>query len=153
MQGPSNLGFFGLGRLLLLVAVAAVFTGCARSPTEQALRDRIDAMQSAAEQREMGEFMDGVAEDFAGNSSEFDRDGLQRLLRMIALRHQSIGVTRMALKVEMHGDRAVVRMQILVTGGSGGFIPEQGQLFDTESAWRFVDGEWQLGSAQWQPVR
>jgi len=153
MQGPSILGFYGASRLFLLVLLVGMFSACSRSPTEQALRDQLDAMQEAAEQREMGEFMDGVAEDFVGNSSEFDRDGLQRLLRMIALRHQSIGVTRMALDVEMHGDRAVVRMQILVTGGSGGLIPEQGQLFDTESAWRFVDGHWQLGSAQWQPVR
>ncbi|MCB1612483.1 MAG: nuclear transport factor 2 family protein [Lysobacterales bacterium] len=153
MQGPSILDFSRFSRLLSLLVLLAVASACSRSPTEQALRNQLDAMQEAAEQREMGEFMDGVADDFVGNSSEFDREGLQRLLRVIALRHQSIGVTRMALDVEMHGDRAVVRMQILVTGGSGGLIPDQGQLFDTESAWRFVDGEWQLGSAQWKPVR
>lgn len=153
MQRLSICLYSGLRAAWWLLLIAAAIAGCSRSPTEQALRQTLDSMQESAEERDIGDFMDGVATDFVGNSSEFDRKGLERLLRMMALRHQSIGVTRMALDVEMHGDRAVVRMQILVTGGSGGLLPEQGQLFDTESAWRFVDGQWHLGSATWKPVR
>lgn len=152
MRVPSNSRISMGGRwslLLLLLIVCA----CTRSATEQALRDQLDGMQKSAEQRDMGDFMDGVAEDFVGNGGEWDRAGLERLLRMLVLRHQAIGITRMALTIDMHSERATVRMQLLVTGGSGGLLPEAGQLFDTESAWRFADGQWQLGSATWTAAR
>jgi hypothetical protein len=136
---------------LLCVVSICVIAACARDPSEQALRDTLDALQTAGEERDVSDFMAHVAEDFVGNSSEYDRAGLERLLRMVSLRHQSIRVVKSGIEIEMHGDRAVVRMSILVTGGSGGLIPESGQLFDTESAWRFVDGEWMLGSATWKP--
>ena len=131
---------------------ALLLAGCSRDPSEQALRDTIEALETAGEERQVGDFMDHVAEDFAGNSAEYDRTGLQNLLRMVALQHQRISVVTSGMQIEMHGDRALVRMRILVTGG-GGLIPDSGQLFDTESGWRFVDGEWQLGSASWKPAQ
>lgn len=152
MQGLGN---STIRRWLAVVAwaiAACLSTACSRSPSEQALRDTLDSMEIAGETRDVGDFMERVSSDFVGNSSEFDRSGLERLLRMVSLRHQEISVVRTGIEIEMHGERALVRMQILVTGGSGGLIPEQGQLFDTESAWRFVDGEWQLGSASWKPA-
>jgi len=136
----------------IAVVCALLMTACSRSPSEQALRDTLDSLEIAGETRDVGDFMEFVADDFVGNSSEFDRKGLERLLRLVAMRHQSISVVRSGLEIEMHGARAVVRMRILVTGGSGGLIPDSGQLFDTESAWRFIDGEWQLGSASWKPA-
>jgi hypothetical protein len=137
---------------LLCVVSIFVIAACARDPSEQALRDTLDALQTAGEERDVSDFMAHVAEDFVGNSSEYDRAGLERLLRIVSLRHQSIRVVKSGIEIEMHGDRAVVRMRILVAGGSGGLIPESGQLFDTESAWRFLDGEWMLGSATWKPA-
>jgi hypothetical protein len=139
-----------MARLFCVVAVLAL-VACLRNPSEQALRDTLDALQTAGEERDVSDFMAHVAEDFVGNSSEYDRVGLERLLRMVSLRHQSIRVVKSGIEIEIHGDRAVVRMRILVAGGSGGLIPESGQLFETESAWRFVDGEWMLGSASWKP--
>lgn len=139
---------------MILCGLFAVLmlTGCARDPSEQALRDTIEALETAGEERQVGDFMDHVAEDFVGNSAEYDRPGLQNLLRMVALQHQRISVVKSGMEIEMHGDRALVRMRILVTGG-GGLIPDSGQLFNTESGWRFVDGQWQLGSASWKPAQ
>ena len=140
--------FGGMAWMICLLALAS----CSHDPSEQALRETLDQLEVAGETREVGDFMEHVAADFVGNSSEFDQRGLERLLRLIALRHQAISVVRSGLEIEMHGDRALVRMKILVTGGSGGLIPDQGQLFDTESGWRFVDGQWQLGNATWKPA-
>ena len=140
--------FGGMAWTICLLALAS----CSHDPSEQALRETLDQLEVAGETREVGDFMKHVAGDFVGNSSEFDQRGLERLLRLIALRHQAISVVRSGLEIEMHGDRALVRMKILVTGGSGGLIPDQGQLFDTESGWRFVDGQWQLGNATWKPA-
>ncbi|MBV6415222.1 MAG: hypothetical protein OMOMHJEC_03083 [Xanthomonadales bacterium] len=135
-----------------LLLALLMFAGCAREPSEEALRRTLDAVEMAGEERDVGEFMEHVAGDFVGNGSEFDRSGLDRLLRAVALRHQSISVVRSGLAIEMHGDRAIVRMQILVTGGAGGLLPDAGQVFETESAWRFDDGQWKLGSASWKPA-
>lgn len=152
MQGLGNF----LNRRLLhgitWMLWLALLTGCSHDPSEQALRETLDSLEIAGETRDVGDFMARVSDDFVGNSSEFDRRGLEQLLRMVALRHQSISVVRSGLEIEMHGDRALVRMKILVTGGSGGLIPDQGQLFDTESGWRFTDGQWQLGNATWKPA-
>lgn len=152
MQGHGNSRIRRWLAWLWCVAWVCALAACARDPSEQALRDTLDALQAAGEERDVSDFMGHVAEDFVGNRSDYDRAGLERLMRMVALRHQRIGVVKSGIEIEMHGERAVVQMRILVTGGSGGLIPESGQLFDTESAWRFVDGEWMLGSATWKPA-
>ena len=142
------------GFILLAAFLALVLsTSCARAPNEEALRERLDQLQSAGENKDVSGFVDVLADDFVGNSNEYDKLGMERLIRLMALRHQSIGVTRTALSIDMHQDRAVVQMQVLITGGKGGLIPEKGQWFDIESAWRFVDGNWQLGSATWKARR
>lgn len=153
MQPSSNFQFSRVRWVGAALVALWCCVGCSRAPNEQALRETLDAMQEAGETRDVGDFMTSVAEDFVGNSAEYDRRGLEQLLRMIAMQHQSLSVVRTGLTIEMHGDRAVVRMQILISGGSGGWVPDSGQLLDTESAWRFVDGEWQVGSATWKPVR
>lgn len=136
-----------------VVTIFVLLAGaCTRSPSEQALRETMDAMHAAGEGRAVGDFMEHVADDFVGNGGEFDRRQLELMLRALAMRHQTIGVTRTAVQIDITGDRAVVHMQILVTGGSGGMLPDSGQLFDTESAWRFASGAWELGSATWKPA-
>ena len=152
MQGLGNLPIRRWLRAASCLLGLAILAACSHDPSEQALRDTLDSLEIAGETRDVGDFMERVADDFVGNSSEFDRRGLEQLLRMVALQHQSISVVRSGLEIEMHGERALVRMKILVTGGSGGLVPDQGQLFDTESAWRFVDGQWQLGNATWKPA-
>ena len=151
MQTTSNNSLRRVFIALIAFVGLAMLTSCSRTPDEQALRERLDEISAAAENKDVSAFVDVLADDFVGNSSEFDKLGMERLIRLMALRHQAISVTRTGLSIEMHQDRAVVQMQVLITGGKGGLIPEQGQWFNTESAWRFVEGEWQLGSATWKP--
>lgn len=140
-------------RILVFVfwSVALLFAaGCAQDPSEAALVQTMEDMEEAGQNRDVGSFMEHVADDFVGNGGEFDRRGLERLLLAVTLRQQSIGVTRAAMEIEVREGRAVVQMQLLVTAGSGGLLPENGQWFTTESRWRFVDGAWQLASADWR---
>lgn len=137
---------------LLGLGLALCLTACTRTPDEEALRAAIDAMQQAGESRDVPAFMDYVADDFMGNGPEFDRQGLERYLRLIAMRNQALGVTRSGTTIEMHGDRAVVRMTLLLTGGAG-WLPERGELLEVESGWRFEGGEWRVASARWKPAR
>lgn len=137
---------------ITLWAGALLFAaGCSQDPTEAALRQTLDDLEEAGENRDVGSFMEHVADDFLANGGEFDRRGLERLLIGLTLRLPSISVTRTATSIDIRQDRAVVQMQLLITGGSGGLLPESGQWLVTESRWRFVDGAWQLGSADWRP--
>ena len=62
-----------------------------------------------------------------------------------------VGATLGPVEVELRGDAdAVARFNMLATGGSGGLLPERGQVYAVETGWRRVDGEWRLRSARWQ---
>lgn len=142
MKMASIRGFSGV--LLLLLA------GCASDPSEERLRAAIDAMQAAGEGRDIPALMDGVAEDFVGNGGEYDQRQLSLYLHGMALRHRAIGVTRLATEVEMHGETAIVRMKLLITGGQGGVLPDSGSVYDVESTWQYDDPDWRLASASWR---
>jgi hypothetical protein len=135
---------------VMSIALSALF-GCSAKPPEQALRDSLDALETAGESRQVGAFMAMVANDFSGNEGEFDKPGLARLLQLVALQNQSINVVREPAEITIENDKATVKMAIIVTGGSGGFLPERGQWFDTTSNWRQQGRAWQLVRATWQP--
>lgn len=133
--------------LLGLAALAA----CARAPAEQRLRERIGEMVAAVESGNVAGFLDGVSADFSGNGGQFDRHRLHAMLRAIALRHRDIGVTHGPLDIEWHGaDRATVKVTAIVTGGSGGLLPQTGRHIAIDSGWREEAGEWRCISASWQ---
>ena len=46
---------------------------------------------------------------------------------------------------------AIARFSVLATGGSGGLLPESGQVYQVETGWRLIDGEWMLINASWTP--
>lgn len=142
MKMASIRGFSG-GLLLFLA-------GCAGDPSEERLRAAIDAMQSAGEARDIPVLMEGVAEDFVGNGGEYDQRQLALYLRGMALRHRSVGVTRLSTEIEMHGETALVRMKLLVTGGQGSVVPDSGSVYEVESTWRFEDPDWRLAGANWR---
>lgn len=136
----------GLVAMLLALSLAA----CGRPDPEVALRETLAAMQQAMEARDASALIAPVAEDFIG-SGGLDRDGLQRMARAQLLRNASIGARMGSLDVELFGERARVRFTVVLTGGSGGLLPESGQIYDVDTGWRLDDGQWRLISAAWQP--
>lgn len=130
---------------------AVLLAGCSSEPAEQRLRSRIDTMQTAIAERRIADFMEGVAEDFIGNDN-INRAALHNLMRVQALRNASIGATRGPMTVELQGDRATVSFDVVLTGGSGGLIPERAEGYGIKSGWRDEDGEWRVYFAQWGPA-
>ena len=128
----------------------ALLAACAKPPAEQRLRERIGAMQEAVAQRQVSDFMEGVADDFIGNGG-IDRAALHNLVRLQVMRNASIGATMGPVTVEMQGERARVEFDVVLTGGAGGLLPERAQAYAIESGWREVDGEWVVFAAEWEP--
>ncbi|HMT37863.1 MAG TPA: nuclear transport factor 2 family protein, partial [Thermomonas sp.] len=131
-QGIARLGYVGL--LLVLAA-------CSRSDPEQAVRAQVDALQQAIDARDAGAVEDLLAEDFIGNEG-MDRRGAKQLAAGVFLRHREIGARLGPVTVELRGEReAIARFSVLATGGSGGLLPEQGQVYQVQTGWRLQDGD------------
>ncbi len=108
-------------------------------------------METAVERGDSAGFLRGVAEDFSGNGGAYDRRQLHATLRALFLRHRDIGVVLAPLDVVMHGEeRAQVSVHAVVTGGSGGLLPDSGRRLRIDSGWRQDDGQWRCISASWQ---
>lgn len=125
--------------------------GCSRASPEQAVRQQLEALQSAIDARDAGAVHDLLAEDFIGNGG-IDRRGARQLALAVFLQHREVGARLGPVKVELRGTtEATATFSVLATSGSGGLLPESGQVFDVETGWRVLDGKWRLLNARWTP--
>ena len=143
-------GFPSIGRLAC-IGLVLVVSACSRSDPEQAVRAQVEALQQAIDARDAGAVEDLLAEDFIGNEG-MDRRGAKQLAAAVFLRHREIGARLGPVTVELRGEReAIARFSVLATGGSGGLLPEQGQVYQVQTGWRLQDGDWKLLNASWTP--
>ena len=92
-----------------------------------------------------------LAEDFVGNDG-LDRREARRMAAALFVRYRDVGVRFGPLQVEMRGERhATVRFTAIASGGRGGLLPEDGQVYEVASGWRMDDGDWSMTSAEWSP--
>jgi type IV pilus biogenesis protein CpaD/CtpE len=136
-------------RALLIGALAALLSACARSDPERELRATIDTMAQAIERREPVEFLEALAEDFTRESGAFGKQDAKRTLLAVYLRNEKITVSAMVTEVRIEGDRAYAKVRVVATGGSG-LLPERGQIWDFDSAWRRERGRWKVFNAEWR---
>jgi hypothetical protein len=134
--------------VVLLLALAAV--ACGRTPPEQRLRETIGALGEAIERRDAAALEEVLADDFVGPQS-LDRDGARRMAALLFLRYRDVGTTFGPVDVELLPGHATARFSVGLTGGSGALLPDAARLYDVETGWREVDGEWRLTSASWTP--
>lgn len=140
-----------LGCTLLFALLLLVGSACSRTSTEQALRMQIDAIHAAIEARDAGDVQALLAEDFIGNEG-LDRRGARQLAAAVFLRHRDVAARFGPVDVDIRAQGyAVARFTVVATGGSGGLLPQSGQVFDVETGWREVEGEWRLLTASWKP--
>jgi hypothetical protein len=137
-------------RTFLICAALLILPACSRTPDDQRIRDHIQAMQQAAEQRNPRQFVEHVASDFSGNQGSVDREGLHNLLRAIVLRNEKIGVTLGPIEVEIEGNRATASLVATLTGGQGGILPEHGAIYSIKSGWRRDGKDWICFAATWE---
>ena len=145
--------FRGFQRAVAGMAIIAtlLLAGCGKDDPEQAVRLQVEAMQAAIDARDAGDVEDLLARDFVGNDG-MDRRAIRQLAAGVFLRHREVAAKVGPVSVELRGGSdAIARFSVLATGGSGGFLPESGQVYQVETGWRLVEGEWKLLSASWTP--
>lgn len=133
----------------MLLAIGPV--ACTRTPPEQALRERLDLLQRGIDARDADAVEALLAPDFIGNDG-MDRRAARRMVAMLFLRYRDVGAQFGPLQIEIYGERrATVRFTAAATGGRGGLLPEDGQLYEVTTSWRMEDGDWLMASAEWTP--
>lgn len=148
MQQFRHLQRFAIGITLVL---AIALGGCSDESPEQSVRAQVATLQAAIDARDAGDIEALLAEDFVGNEG-MDRRAIRQLAAAVFLRHKNVSAKLGPVSVELRGNTdAIARFSVLATGGSGGLLPESGQIYQVETGWRLVDGEWKLLNASWTP--
>jgi ketosteroid isomerase-like protein len=138
-----------LRRAVVLLVSSALLVGCARSDPERELRETIGAMAAAIEKRDPGGFLDALADDFTRESGAFGKHEARRVLAGVLPRHEKITVTAVVTAVRIEGERAHAKVRVVATGGAG-LLPERGQTWEFDSAWRREGGRWRVFNAEWR---
>ncbi|MEZ0470138.1 nuclear transport factor 2 family protein [Luteimonas sp. C3_2_a3] len=141
---------FALAGWLCAAAVLGP-AGCARPPPEQALREAVYDMEEAIESRDAGALQQWLADDFIGPEG-MDRAAARRLATLHFMRHNAVGVTLGPREATLHGERATVRFSAALTAGSGRLLPDAARVYQVETGWRLVGGDWRMTSIRWTPV-
>jgi hypothetical protein len=131
--------------LLLLGALLA----CSRGDPERELRATIATMARAIEGRDPAAFLDAVADDFTRESGAFGKQDAKRVVAGIYLRNERIHLAAVVTEVKIDDARARARVRVVATGGSG-LLPERGQAWEFDSAWRREGGRWRVFNAEWR---
>lgn len=90
-----------------------------------------------------------MADDFTRESDAFGKRDVQRLLAGVLLRNEKIAVTTVVNSVVVTGDTARTKVRVVATGGSG-LLPERGQSWELDAAWRREKGTWRVYNAEWR---
>ena len=136
-------------RALMVGALAALLSACARSDPEREIRSTIASMAESVEKRDPAVFLDAVAEDFSRESGAFGKQDAKRTLLAAYLRNEKINVSAVVTDVRVEGDRAFAKVRVMAIGGAG-LLPERGQTWDFDSTWRRERGQWKVFNAEWR---
>lgn len=140
--------------LLIYIAVFAL-AGCSKTPAEEAIRENIDQLQQAIEEKDNGEVREHLSEQFrgfGGNATRIDASNIRQYLAGIFLRYKNIRVvisnTRVAV-AEYDPYRATSHSTVAVTGADG-LIPDSARLYQITGTWVLEDGDWKLVEVAWE---
>ncbi|HEX7026354.1 MAG TPA: hypothetical protein VF268_03875 [Gammaproteobacteria bacterium] len=142
----------GLRGLILGLSVLPIIA-CSPEETgpEAAILANIKAIAQAVENKDTGEVLDYVTEQFLGND-RLDKRELQGLMLAYYLRHKKINVvvTRMDIEVSEYDPySAKMRGSVLLTG-TDRLLPENGRLINVSGEWQKYGDDWLLARLDWQ---
>jgi hypothetical protein len=126
---------------------------------EERIRALFDDAARAAEEKRIGDAVQGVSERFEGEGG-LDKAGVRRLVAAHVLRGTWVSVTVSGAKVSVQGDAARAVVDVIMSRSSKGraladLLPEQATvhrfqlgLQREESGWRVVTASWRSISVQ-----
>lgn len=135
---------------LVLALVLVILSGCAAEQgDEQAIKQKLEQLEEAVEDKDASGLAGFMAEDFSGPSG-MDRERAEAFARVMMARHTELGVTWDLKSLDIQGDRATVELTAMLTGRA--LVPGfdgRGRLMNVQMGWRRTNGGWWLVHANW----
>lgn len=122
---------------------------CTRTPDEERIRKTLDAMVSALETRDNRVFLDHIAGNYRDHEGR-DRQGLRQLLLANFLQHHNIRLLVTGTTIEVHGDRAEVRLQAQLTSGEQLLADRRFGSYRVRTLWQRESGNWRIYQSEWE---
>jgi hypothetical protein len=135
---------------VFFLLIALWLTGCSKTPDEQLIREAIDEIETAVQDRQTQPVIKRLAEGFRGPQDMNVRQ-VRQLMAAHYFRNRNINVVLAGMRIQINGIDASVNFNAVVTGGVG-TLPDQLQYYDVETVWRKIDGDWRINRADWSPA-
>lgn len=136
--------------------LVALLSGCGQPQgPEQAIRDRIETMETGLAERSPGDVLDALSSNFLGGKSgsvDMDREAAKKMLAVYFLRYHRVGVVVSQVQVDIdpyEPQLASASAKVVLTGGER-FIPNAAGFYQVQTQWRDFDGEWKITRMEWR---
>ncbi len=139
-----------------LAAIAALRPGREPPSDEERIRALLDDAAKAAEEKRVGDAVEGVSERFRGGG--LDRAGVKQLVAFHVLRGEWVSVSIAGAKIAVEGDAARANVDAVLARGSAKGKALEALLPGEASAHRFAlalarEAEgWRIVEAEWRPI-
>ena len=116
-------------RLLIIIVSFLVLVSCSSDPTspEQQVRNSLLAMETAAQERSMSDFMSYISDDYYDQQGN-NKDSLKRLLRVLFLRNQKINIFYVVRSLEIKNGKAKADISAAMTSREVDLSQEKNRL-------------------------
>ncbi|MBX2848482.1 MAG: hypothetical protein KTR16_09180 [Acidiferrobacterales bacterium] len=135
---------------------ALLISACSDDPTspEQQVRTTLNAMQEAAEQRSLSDFMQHVAEDYSDHKGN-NKEAIKRFVQILFLRNQSINIFTLIQDLDIQDNIAAVEVSAAMAARGVDLTQESNRLKADTNHFSVVlqnkgDTKWQVQSVSWK---
>jgi len=128
------------------VCILAALLACRSDSPEAQVRKAFEACRVAVEAGDAGAATAPLDPAFRGPEG-MDR-ATARFFLMGTFRHGKVGVTVVRNEVAVRGSEAIQEVDLVLTGRSGGLLPQDASHRAFRLTWRRLQGEWLLQEIQ-----
>ena len=141
------------GAVLIVVLAVLSLTACSKKTDTDRVRAVINAVQKAAEDRDVREALSHVDRNYrdpAGN----DYQAIKGMMLYYFFRHQKISIIVSNLETVVDGASVSAHFQAILssrTGSADNILPDALGAYRFDISFRNDQGDWKIVSARWKP--
>lgn len=137
--------------LIFGLLILPMLSCSSKTGPEEAIRANINAIAQAVEDKDTGEVLDYVTEQFLGNG-RMDKQDLKGLILAYYLRHKKVNVvvTRMDIEVNEYDPYSAKMQGAVLLTGTDRLLPENGRMVNVSGEWQKRGDDWLLARLDWQ---
>lgn len=141
---------------MFLILAALSLCSCSQNDPKQALRDSLQQLVSAVEEKKHRAVTNKLVKNFRGNG-RFNQQTMSALVFRYYVRHKFIKIYTLINSIEIksiteNNAKAKMIFHAALTSSKKS-LPEHMRVFKIDSRWEIIDKEWKMSTANWIEVR